>query len=102
MIRARLVATRALPARARLVRTTSSAHSVSFCSWLSRLFRLHCRLSAQGRHDGSHSVARADTGDAVLRRSCAWPLCGCGGMRAGLSMMTLGVVLTIAIIALGG
>lgn len=27
---------------------------------------------------------------------------GAGGMRAGLSMMTVGVVLTMAIIALGG
>jgi VIT1/CCC1 family predicted Fe2+/Mn2+ transporter len=27
---------------------------------------------------------------------------GVGGMRAGLSMMTVGVVLTMAIIALGG
>jgi VIT1/CCC1 family predicted Fe2+/Mn2+ transporter len=103
MIRARLAAQPALPGRARLVRDDFVGALGIFLIVVISTFPVAVPFVV------FHDVAKALVVSRVLTLAMLFGagfalgrFSGAGGLRAGLAMMTLGVLLTIAIIALGG
>lgn len=103
MIRARLAATPVLPARVHFVRDDFIGALAIFLIVVISTFPVALPFVVFDEVATALIVSRVLT--LVMLFGAGFALgrfSGAGGMRAGLSMMTVGVVLTMAIIALGG
>lgn len=102
-IRARIVDKRGLPERARFVRADFVAALGIFLIIVLSTFPVAAPFVLIGHVPTALLVSRALT--LVMLFGCGHALgthAGWGGWKAGLAMVTLGVLLTMAIIALGG
>jgi len=103
MIRARIAATQAMPGRARFVRADFAAALGIFLIVVISTFPVALPFVVFHEVEKALVVSRVLT--LVMLFGAGFALgrfSGAGGLRAGVSMMTLGVLLTMAIIALGG
>jgi VIT1/CCC1 family predicted Fe2+/Mn2+ transporter len=103
MIRARLAATQPVPARVRFVRGDFIGALAIFLIVVVSTFPVALPFVTFSDVTTALVVSRVLTLVMLFGAGLALGrFSGVGGMRAGLSMMTVGVVLTMAIIALGG